>query len=470
MKHKRGLKMKNTNKIIKGLVKDFTDLISKDRINEIARKSKFVQRDSGKMTGETFFELAIFDNINLCTESLEALSTFLFRKKNIEITSQALDERFNEKSVAFLKTVFNEMIMLKASNSFGINTAFTSHFNRIQITDSSIGELPTSCKSLYKGYGGNAAESAVKVQFTFDIKSGNIGLIDVGDVTNSDGGYLKTLDKSREKNDLEIKDLGYYSIKNFDKIAKEGSFYLSRLKVGSLVYVINPNPDKFATGNIKKSSEYIKLDLKIEAGNLKPGEIKEIKVFAGEDKVECRLILNRLPEEAVAKKLENQKKIARKKQIEISDNSIDLSIVNMYITNVSADILPKEIVYLIYSIRWQIEIIFKVLKSVFAFDKVKAVKQERIDCHLYSTLIRILLSSKIVFSVRNSMYLYEEREISEYKAFNTVVTFFDEIKNALFHLTLDLENLFERIVKAIYNNGMKSINKNKKTVLAILKL
>ena len=97
--------------------------------------------------------------------------------------------------------------------------------------------------------------------------------------------------------------------------------------------------------------------------------------------------------------------------------SKDLSIVNFYITNVSAEIIPKEIVFLTYSLRWQIEIIFKILKSTLEIDKIKDVKLERVQCHLYSTLIKMLLSSQIVFSLREEIYTKKSKEISEIKAF-----------------------------------------------------
>jgi hypothetical protein len=457
---------------IKNFMRNFHKLISQDRIDEIARETKFIQRNSKKITSNVFFDLAVFDDKNICTESLEQLSTHLLKTKNIAITSQALDERFNHKFVKFLKKIFQEILLLRTAELFSnfLNTKFLSYFNKILITDASTAELSNNCKDIFQGYSGSAAESAVKLQLTYDLKSGNVVLADVGDVKTSDGGYLPFLDKIIEKNDLVIRDLGYFSIKNFDLLNEKEAFYLSRLKVSTVVYVLNPNPDTFETGNIKKNSEYIKLDLATEAKALKPKEIKDIEVFVGEQKVKTRLILCKLPEEAVAKKLAHQKVVARKKQITISSKSIDLSVVNIYITNVSADILPKENIYLIYTLRWQIEIIFKILKSVFNFDKVKTVKPERILCHLYSTLIKIMLSFKIVFCIRNLMYSYGSKEISEYKAFKIIHSFLGEIKDALFYSTSKLKTVFGKIIDSIISNGMKSKNKNKVTSLEILNL
>ncbi len=444
--------------------------ICKHRIDEIARESKFIQRNSEKMNSQIFFELNVFDNKNICTESLGELSTFLYKSKKIKITPQALDERFNTKAVDFLKQIFQEIMTESIKNQYKINTEFTNHFNRIRITDSSNIELPNKCKNKYKGYGGSAKESAAKLQVTYDIKAGSIALVDVSDVTTSDAGYLPALENTIEKGDLELKDLGYFSLKNFETIEESSAYYLSRLKTNTTVYILNPNPEKHGTGNIVKSTEYIKLDLVKEANALKANEIKEIEAFIGRRKVKTRLVLCRLPEEAVARKLENHKKVAKKKQTKTSKKSKDLSIVNFYITNVSAEIIPKEIVFLTYSLRWQIEIIFKILKSTLEIDKIKDVKLERVQCHLYSTLIKMLLSSQIVFSLREEIYTKKSKEISEIKAFKIVNVFFEELKNAIFHSTSKLKIVLKRITEAILKNGIKSKHKKKKTVLAIFNI
>jgi len=61
--------------------------------------------------------------------------------------------------------------------------------------------------------------------------------------------------------------------------------------------------------------------------------------------------------------------------------------VNAYITNADQDILPTDLIRSIYSLRWQIEIIFKTWKSTFNLDKVKQMKIQRFDCINYGTLI-----------------------------------------------------------------------------------
>ncbi|WP_412676493.1 transposase [Aneurinibacillus migulanus] len=69
----------------------------------------------------------------------------------------------------------------------------------------------------------------------------------------------------------------------------------------------------------------------------------------------------------------------------------------------------KEAVYALYSLRWQIEILFKVWKSIFRIHRIKKVKKERLNCHLYGTLISILISSNVTFKIRSLLYQKEKR-------------------------------------------------------------
>jgi len=455
------------DKELKLISQNLENLISSKRITEIAKETDFIQRASSKITEENFFNLNIFSQENVCQNSLEDLSTFLSRTENIEITAQSLNERYNKKAVNFLKQVFQEMMLNSTTNSFTINSKLTNQFNRIRLTDSSNIELPENCKNTYKGFGGSAKESAARLQLTYDIKSGGIVLNDISDVTNSDTKYLSVLEKEIERNDLEIKDLGYFSINHFQTIEESNAYYLSRLKSNVTVYILNPKPKKFATGKIKKNTEYIKIDLVEKCKELNPNEIIELEVFIGEKKLKTRLILCKLPEEAVLKKLEHQKKTAHKKQTKISEKTKNLSTVNMYITNIPGDMIPKEAIFSIYSLRWQIELFFKSLKSTLEIDKVKKVKLERIQCHLYGTLIKMILISQIMFNFREQIYKENSTEISEYKSFKIIYTYFKEVKNALFDKSLSLLNILKKIKHAIIKNGMKSKKKNQKTTIEI---
>ena len=70
----------------------------------------------------------------------------------------------------------------------------------------------------------------------------------------------------------------------------------------------------------------------------------------------------------------------------------------------------------IYSLRWQIEIVFKTWKSLFGINRCHNVKRERLECHRYVQLIAIFLCSSTMFKMRQLLLQKKQKELSEYKA------------------------------------------------------
>ena len=53
----------------------------------------------------------------------------------------------------------------------------------------------------------------------------------------------------------------------------------------------------------------------------------------------------------------------------------------------------RERIHDLYSLRRQVEILFKTWKSLFQIDRCKEIKLERLECHFYGQLIAILFCS-----------------------------------------------------------------------------
>lgn len=84
----------------------------------------------------------------------------------------------------------------------------------------------------------------------------------------------------------------------------------------------------------------------------------------------------------------------------MKDKSKRLIDMNVYITNTSLEEVPTNFVYALYSLRWQIEVLFKMWKSFFEIDEYKNNKREHLEYHLYGQLVGILLCSSTMFQMR----------------------------------------------------------------------
>ena len=84
----------------------------------------------------------------------------------------------------------------------------------------------------------------------------------------------------------------------------------------------------------------------------------------------------------------------------VSDDQKTRSQLDIYITNASNELIKPKHYKSIYGLRWQIELVFKVWKSLCKIDKLKKVKIERFECMLLAGLIWILTNWSI-FQVLN---------------------------------------------------------------------
>ncbi|QQS49998.1 MAG: transposase [Bacteroidota bacterium] len=76
---------------------------------------------------------------------------------------------------------------------------------------------------------------------------------------------------------------------------------------------------------------------------------------------------------------------------------------NIFITNVPKEVLTAKEIFEAYTLRWQIELVFKTWKSNLNIHKIKSMKRERMECQLFSKLIWILLNSKIFQMANNAI-------------------------------------------------------------------
>lgn len=396
----------------------FTD----DVLEQLARATKFVQRDS-KITGQNFFDIIVFNQEQLKQQSLNDLAIDLSERYGITITKQSLHDRFNEQALAFLQHALERLLNQQLDVTPLLATA--TAFQRILIKDSICFQIDESLADSYPGSGGSGSAAAVRIQFEYDLLNGHINDLSVQAFNNQDAtDSFDTLELTQQ-GDLIIRDLAYINFRVIKGLIAKGAALLCRLQYSVNVYEL--------TDNGYEVLDFVKLRTFMQHNKL---AVLEKVVYLGvAERLKLRLIIQLLPDDVVAQRLRKaQKNNNKKARKQLTKAYKARAALNLFITNATEDQIPMTTVGSLYRLRWQIELMFKIWKSLCHIDKVKKVKKERLECYIYAKLIGIVLSWQIIWAVAKFTLTKDNKALSYYKAFKTMLRVkFRELRAILFY-------------------------------------
>ncbi len=334
--------------------------LSSTVLHDMAKQVGFVQRLS-KYQANELIALCSWYSQEIASTSLTQLCSLLDASTGVLMSPEGLNQRFNPVAVAFLREVFSNLLQQKLCSTHSLSAHMFSLFHRIRILDATVFQLPDTFAANYQGSGGSSNTAGVKIQLEYDLLSGQFLHVQVGPGKNNDKTYGTACIHTVEKDDLCLRDLGYFDLKDLQAIHDKEAYYISRLKLNTRVYVKNPEPEYFKNGTLKKQTEYLQLHMTEFMHQLEQGETMEIPdAYIGQNqKLPARVILHRLTEDQTQTRLKNQLIREKKKGIIMKEKSKRLMGMNVYITNTSPQVVPTEYVHALYSLRWQIEIYLK---------------------------------------------------------------------------------------------------------------
>lgn len=384
------------------LIETLKSCFSASEIEDLARSSKFIRRSSSRLSGLSFLQMNVFDSSDGKERSLNDCCDWLSDEFDISMTKQSLDERYNTDAVSFMRSCFKRT--LEILNKDVVKSISGLPFSRIQLTDATSFKIPSNLSPFYVGHDDGGA--TIKMHFNYNLLNGEVADLLLTDGVSNDSSYKFGKDEQIEANGLYIRDLGYLNSTYLNALEQGGAYFLSRSKSNSVYSRLN------------EKGEYMRLNLYDYLPE--EGEVKELSdIYLGGKKVKTkvRLIMQRVPEEVGQERLKKlEAKKAKHKNWVLSQQAKDMCWFNVYITNAPEEKLPACMVRLVYSLRWQIELIFKIWKSIFDIDKVKKMSIFRFECYIYAKLITILLTLHIQNTLGEFLWEEEEFEISPMKA------------------------------------------------------
>jgi len=363
------------------------------------------------------------------------------------ISRVALHYRFSAAAAAFLLKCLHFVLTQKIDRLGQIDTTLLRPFRRILIADSSSWDVSEKLRTVLPGSGGAASAANCKLQVVYDFLHGVLEFLEVTAGTVPDNRYTDHLPTLMQKGDLWLFDQGYFKLRTLAQIIASGAFFLTRFLVRTVV---------------KDPCTHLRIDLAQRLRTVHDNAC-ELEVLMGGNRspeVTCRLIALRVSELVANERRRRLKKEARKKGRSVSPHHLTMCDWTLLITNVPRQWLPLEMARALYTVRWQIELLFKQLKSVLRIHQSNTGKEHRLRCELYGKLLGAALIHRIHAAEANRIWQTRRREVSMdkfYKRFQErAFTLFRTLLRSALNAITYLRNLIKRIIPACLKDRQRS--------------
>jgi len=430
--------------------KDYTETNERLRMlletiaEEEGQASKFVQRKS-KMTASCFAQALVLGSLNEPDNTLTEFAQ-LCADLNVIISPSGFNQRLNEAGVVFMQSLLGKSMQLCQANKE--TTALLQQFSAVQILDSSYIALPKTMHEAYPGLGGGQA-AGLKVFLNYDYLQGELSGLELTPGRQADQKSRLHL-QCATAGSLHLFDLGFFKQEIFAQLDDCGAYFISRYQTQTALYWPVANQ---------------RLDLGQQLGKMKTDEVNLAVLLGQKARVPVRLVCRRLPKEVAAERRRKAKRKAKKDGRRKQPSAATLQLLDwaIFITNVPVTWLSVEQILTVYTLRWQIELLFKLWKSRAHLDQIGPYRAERVFCQFYARLIALVLFHWLVAPTH-----IRYKELSLPKAFALLQHHIDRLIQAVGNQWRGLSKIWARIEADFQRLGMKDKRKNSPSTYQLL--
>jgi hypothetical protein len=356
--------------------------ILEEEANTLAKETGFIQRER-TLSGADFAQILIFGWLAEPAISLDGLTQVAGRRE-IEMTASGLHQRFPPAAAAFLQRLLERLTQVRL-HADAAPVALLKQFSAVIVEDSTRIHLPDDLAEVWRGCGGSqgTSQATLKLFVRWNVLSG-----EVHGPLLTDG---KQADAKSPLKQEEIPTAGLY-------LGDQGFFEQGRLRewhqhtAGQRRYYLMRLP--MGTARSTRRGHRIVLRGILPQQQAAP---VELGVLMGQQaRVPARLILQRVPEEVAQQRRQRLREEARDRGREPSEEALYLASWIMVVTNVPRRLLSLEEVLVVLTVRWQIELLFRLWKEGGQIDEWRSSKEWRIVCEVYAKLAAMVIQQWLI--------------------------------------------------------------------------
>ena len=347
-------------------------------LRELAIETCFIKRER-KVKPEVIFWVLTLGFCVYNQRTIAGLKRLYEIEANISISDSSWYDRFTPELVEFLhQCVIHGMEELAKEPGRKLSKKL-ENFKDVIIQDSTIVRLHSSLADKFPAARSRTVAAGLKVGVMISaIVNGpkTIGLY------SEKTAEIKTLRIGPWiKDRILLVDLGFYKNQMFARVEENGGYFVSRIKKNMDPIVVS-----------------------IEKGVPKT----KCKELIGKSTRECIQQISGKDFDAVVKiAFKRRKYKGKQKQDEMHVRLIAVyndedQQYHIYITNIQKDVLNAKDIAKLYGARWDIELLFKELKSRYALDVLETKNVQIIEAFIWTSMLTLIVSRRIYSLVKNS--------------------------------------------------------------------
>lgn len=368
---------------VKSLKKTLESCFDEDWIRENAFDVGLVKRRKKVDIVAFFWTLVLGFGTGSCRSIAELRRNFGSATGSRLVASSFYD-RFTPALCKFLKRAVGRACQTLADPHTKLQGKLSS-FADLVVADATVISLHNFLESHYQACRTNHTKSALKLQLVMSVLAASPRKVQIFSQRVHEVKKMTVGPWVRGR--LLLMDLGYYSFSLFERIQRNSGFFISRVK-------------KNADFEIAESH----LACRGRAMTLEGKSLQEVlpKLKRRTIDLDVWITVKRRPHNGW------QTTVTKKFRL-VGLRNETTGKYHLYITNVPRERLSSDDVARVYAARWEVELLFKELKSGYRLDEMPSSKRHIVEALIYAAILALTVSRVLLFALRRSQRLSKRR-------------------------------------------------------------
>ncbi len=355
--------------------KDLYSLFPTNWLEAAAKETGLIKRERKITAVEMFWVLVNSYGVRL-SRNLAFIKRNYEKFSNKKLSDSSWYDRFTPELVAFLKLCVTHGIEQLAMEQTKVLNEKIAKFKDVLIQDSTIIRLHKSLAKKFPAARSRTVAAGVKVSMLVSAVANSPKSVNIHAERTSE---LKTLRIGPWiKDRILLIDLGFYKHQLFARIKENGGYFVSRLKGNADPLIVDVH--NTCRGNsVDVKGKYI--------SEILPKLKRQVL------DVEVEISFKR-------RKYNDKERLDTEQFRLIAIFNEDEEKYHIYLTNISKDVLETEDIAKLYGARWDIELVFKELKSRYALDVINTKNPQIIEAYIWISILTLFVSRRIYSLIR----------------------------------------------------------------------